>query len=610
MCGILAIATRAGATISLSDAQAIAMRDRLAHRGPDDADLRRLDNVLLAHRRLSVIDPTPAGRQPMSTPDGRFTLVYNGELYNDADLRAQLEREGVRFRTSCDTETLLLALATWGPDAIARFRGMFAFALHDNQDQTLTLARDPLGVKPLYLWTGRDAGEPLAIAASEIPAILAHPRVSALPDLPAISAYLTTIRTVTRERTLFQGVRALRPGQILTLDLRSPTLPHRSLDLWEDLARRVDTPPETIRPLLERSVELHLRADVPTCALLSGGLDSSAITALALSKTHNLRTYCAGAPTEGPALDDLGAAQLVAQHLALRHTEAPITQDLFTHRWPDMIARQGVPLSTPNEVAINEVARTLRAQGHPVTLSGEGADELLGGYEIPMLQAWEHVNGAPHLPSDPGLFHILANAWIPPSAKPGVLNDPALRATEGDHALLQAYTDEFAWVERTRPAAAPDEPEPMRRLQDHLRFHRRMNLSNLLQRLDSATMLESVEGRTPFADALVASVCERLPMARKYEPPGDTRAARTKIALREAFAHDLPASVVSRPKASFPLPFQGWLGAHAGAIDRSSLARELFTDAARAVVREQPGSAWHMAWPMLNIALWSANWWD
>lgn len=608
MCGILAIATRSGAPLSLSDAQAEAMRDRLAHRGPDDATLLRLGSTLLAHRRLSVIDPTPAGRQPMCSPDERFALIYNGELYNDADLRDALEHQGVRFRSHCDTETVLHALATWGDRAFGRLRGMYALALLDRQEQTLTLARDPLGVKPLYLWTGRDRGEPLAIAASEIPAILAHPSVTPEPDLQGVSAYLTTIRTVTRERTLFRGVRAIRPGQVITLDLRSPTLAETARDLWEELAAPIDPAPP-MRELLAKSVALHLRSDVPTCALLSGGLDSSAITALARTHADELHTYCAGAPTDTDQIDDLAAARLVAEHLGVSHTEAPITSERFTQRWVDMIERQGVPLSTPNEVAINEVARVLREQGHPVTLSGEGADELLGGYEIPMLQAWEHVNAAPHLPADPAHFHILANAWIPPSAKSGVLTEPALRAIEHDHALIQAYTDEFAWVERTRPRDMPREDDRRSRLQDHLRFHRRMNLTNLLQRLDSATMLESVEGRTPFADVTVAGACERLPMDRKYTPAVEDAPARTKIALREAFGADLPASVVGRPKASFPLPFQGWMGAHVSAIDRSPLARELFTDAARSVVRQQPGQAWHMAWPMLNIALWGERWW-
>ena len=336
MCGILAVATRDGAPISLTDPQAIAMRDRLAHRGPDDAHLLRDHNTILAHGRLSVIDPTPAGRQPMTTPDGRFALVYNGELYNDADLRADLEREGVAFRTGCDTETVLSALAAWGPGALSRFRGMYALALLDRRGQTLTLARDPLGVKPLYLWTGRDRDEPLAIAASEIPAILAHPEVSAEPDLLALSAYLTTIRTGTRERTLFRGVRALRPGQVITLDLRSPTLAETTHDLWDDLVGEPgdDAP---MRELVERSVALHLRADVPTCCLLSGGLDSSAITALASARAPGLRTYCAGARSEAPETDDLSAARLVAEHLGVTHTEAIITPELFAERWPDML---------------------------------------------------------------------------------------------------------------------------------------------------------------------------------------------------------------------------------------------------------------------------------
>ncbi len=609
MCGILAIATLAGAPVDLSDAQAIAMRDRLAHRGPDDATLLRRANVLLAHRRLSVIDPTPAGRQPMSSPDDRYSLIYNGELYNDADLRAELERSGVRFRSSCDTETVLQALIAWGADALPRFRGMYALAFHDAKNQTLTLARDPLGIKPLYLWTGQIAGRSHAVAASEIPAILAHPHISARPDILGVSAYLTTIRTVTRERTLFEGVRSLRPGERITIDLRADTLRETSSDLWETLAAQAPSPADDLRSQVMRSVRLHLRADVPTCCLLSGGLDSSAIVASAAPHCPSLRTYCSGAPNTGADSDDFPAARLVANHLGVAHTEAPITRELFLERWPDMIARQGLPLSTPNEVAINEVARTLRAQGHVVALSGEGADELLGGYEIPMLQAWEHINAAPHMPTDPGLFHILANAWIPPSAKAGVLNEPALRAIESDSALIDAYQQEFAWVEATRPSKMPRESEREARLQDHLRFHRRMNLPNLLQRLDSATMLESVESRTPFADARIAALCERLPMSRKYTPPTLAAPAHTKLALREAFAPDLPEQIVSRPKASFPLPFQGWLDGHLPALERSSLARELFTDAARAAVNHNPAQTWHMAWPMINIALWGERWW-
>jgi len=610
MCGILAIATRAGLPLDVTDAQAIAMRDRLAHRGPDDATVKRYHSAILAHRRLSVIDPTPAGRQPMTTPDGRFALVYNGELYNDADLRTELGREGARFRSACDTETVLAALAAWGSAAIDRMRGMYALALLDTHEQTLTLARDPMGVKPLYLWSGRVGSQAQVIVASEIPAILAHPQVSAKPDLQGVSAYLTSIRTVTRERTLFEGVRAVRPGERITIDLRSDTLSESSHDLWDHLSSFTPGPGADIREELAESVRLHLRADVPACCLLSGGLDSSAIVALASEHAPAMRTYCAGAPSEPGVTDDLAAARLVAQHLGVTHTEAPISRELFQERWPDMISRQGVPLSTPNEVAINEVARTLRAQGHVVALSGEGADELLGGYEVPMLQAWEHACGAPHMPTDPAMFHILANAWIPPNAKTGVLNNPALRAIESDHVLTEAYRQEFASTERLRPRGMPRESERESRLQDHLRFHRRMNLTNLLRRLDSATMLESVESRTPFADAHLAGFCERLPMSSKYTPPEGAAPARTKHALREAFATDLPESIVSRPKASFPIPFQGWMSEHAPAVERSSLARELFTDAARAVVTNQPEQAWHMAWPMINIALWGERWWD
>ena len=292
------------------------MRERLAHRGPDDAGLHRpRPHVALAHRRLSVIDPSPAGHQPMTRPDGS-SLVYNGELYNDAELRDHLRRAiGTEFATHCDTETVLELLAAGDPrDTIPRMRGMFAFAYYDAANERLTLARDPLGIKPLYYWIGRipsSDGLHTEIAfASECQALLEHPAIDGAPDFITISAYLTTIRTTLGRRTLYAGVNCVLPGEVIEFDLRGcePVIT-RSTPRW-DVHREHAEIAETI----QAAVAAHLRSDVPLCALLSGGLDSSIITSIASRHAGaQLRTFCSGAADALQAQDsDFAHARSVA----------------------------------------------------------------------------------------------------------------------------------------------------------------------------------------------------------------------------------------------------------------------------------------------------------
>lgn len=591
MCGILGIATARGREPSLDDRSVARLRDLMTHRGPDDAGLWRRENVVLAHRRLSVLDPTPGGRQPMVSPDGLTALVYNGELYNDAELRGELEAEGVVFRTSCDTETVLHALTRWGAGALPRFRGMFALGFYDARAHTLTLARDPFGIKPLYYCR---AGTEL-VFASEVAPILAHPAVTPEPDFAGVSAYLSTIRTTIGERTLFAGVRTLLPGQVLTFDLSGDELRVTSSELP---AAAQDAESTDLRAVVEGSVRAHLRSDRPLCCLLSGGLDSSICAHGAAPLVALLHTYCSGAPdaeaVDGvPQSEDFAHARLVADAVGSVHTEAPVSRGLFAERWGQIVSRTGVPLSTPNEVAINEVARTLRTDGHIVTLSGEGADEMFGGYDRPLRLAAAHVAAGN---DDPGLFQLASTAWVPPDTKPSLLREHVWRGLDGDAHLVETYRETYR-----RVAVGTDDP-----LDAHLRFLRRVNLAGLLLRLDSATMLESVEGRTPFADVRVAGAADALPMARRFSISPD--GANTKTALREAFAGDLPEAVVRRPKASFPLPFQRWVGDRADALGHPLLA-ELFTEAAIEAVRANPSGLWSLAWGMVNLGMWAARWW-
>lgn len=600
MCGFVGVVVCGDRPVSVSERDVVAMRDRLTRRGPDDAGVWLGPHAAFGHRRLAVLDPTPAGRQPMATDNGRFVLVYNGELYNDEELRRELRARGVCFQTACDTETLLRALEAWGTGAIPRLRGMYAFAWYDTLERRVLLVRDPLGIKPLCWWLGPVGGGLELVFGSEVTGVLAHPSVPARPDWVTVSAYLTTIRTTLEDRTLFENVRTLRPGEVVELDLGGDEPRAKASIVTLPPPERRGDAGEATRAAVEDSVRAHLRSDVPLCTLLSGGLDSSACALIASRERADLRSYCAGAsedeaPVGGVAQsEDFVFARLVSERLGTRHAEAVVSRELFGERWRWMVGELGVPLSTPNETAIYEVASRLRADGCVVTLSGEGADELFGGYDAPLRMAAAHVASGDE---DPGVFQLLAAQWTALEQKPAVLSPGAWRACGGDGELVSSYRSAF---ERVRTGADP--------LSDHLRFHRLVNLEGLLRRLDTATMLASVEGRTPIADVRVAALAESLPMRDRFVIAGDG-SARTKIALRAAFAGDLPREVVERPKASFPLPFQRWVGDQVGVLRESAFAREVFTPEAIETVCADAEASWTLAWPMVNLAIWGRRWW-
>ncbi len=586
----------------------IAMRDQLAHRGPDGAGLWRHENAILAHRRLAVRHLGDEALQPMLSNCGLRALVYNGELYNDEELRREILTFDRRpFRTQCDTETVFRALELWGERAIERFRGMFALAWWDSPRKRLTLARDPLGIKPLYF--GHVAGE--FVYASEPTAILAHPQWSAQPNLAMVSAYLTTIRTVIGADTLFEGIFAVEPGQIISIDSAGDELQLSSRSFWSaPESSESDCSDELVRRAIESSVESHLCADVPVCALLSGGLDSTITTSIAHQHIQQLRTYCAGARTDGEDTD-LACARTIAEELKVSHDQAVLTQDYFCEHWPAMIHALGVPLSTPNEVAIHAVAARLRADGCIVTISGEGADEFFAGYDAPMLAAWQ-FSRMDESRSIGGRFQLESNAWAPSRAKSILFHSNVWSAVEQDAHLGAVYDNIFATCEQEAgPFADPAEA--------HLRFLQKVNLAGLLQRLDTATMLAGVEGRTPLADVRVAELACALPMNRKFIPDDQSSDAgggvavhagvQAKIALRSAFAGRIPELALHRPKASFPLPFQSWIAEMAPQLRDSPLAQALFTTDAIETVAAAPTEQWRLAWPMINIALWGDRWW-
>lgn len=600
VCGIVGIVTSAGTDARSHERELVTMRDRLAHRGPDGAGAWFDTRVALGHRRLAVLDLSDDGKQPMevtTAAGARHVISYNGELYNEPELRQELTSRGVVFRSTCDTETVLRALAVWGESALQRFRGMFAFAWYSTDSQQLLLARDPLGIKPLY-WTRRlGAGAALGFA-SEIPGLLAHPSFSPAPDPLMVSAYLTTIRTVLGSRTLYRDVHAVEPGHLLRVSWQGSDVTVAA-ERWFEEAAAIpaddDHSVKMTRDAIEDSLECHLRSDVTTCALLSGGLDSTITATLAKAGLPDLRTYCAGA--RGALDDDFAHAREVARSIGSEHSEAVVGPGGFIERWSWMIRQLASPLSTPNEVAIYEVAAALRSDGCVVTISGEGADELFAGYEGP-IDAMHAASGAGH--EDGGLFQLLANAWVTTDAKRSLLNGDWLGAIEEDAWLHGHYREVWAACRATEGTI----------MRAHLRLLRQINLTGLLQRLDTATMLASVEGRTPFADVRVAEVARRLPIEAMYASKDEapTASVRTKLVLREAFSQRVPRSVLLRPKASFPLPFQQWMKPMSERVRRSEFIRSIVRRNILTDVTNQPAEHWWLAWPLFNLAVWSEQW--
>ena len=443
---------------------------RLDHRGPDGRGVHVEGAALLGHTRLAVRDPgAPGAAQPMVSPCGRWVLVYNGELYEDAALRAALGPEveaatgGAGFETRCDAETLLWLLTLRGIGALDRLRGMYALALLDVRDGVLWLARDPLGIKPLVHTV---TSEGAFAFASEPAALLELDGVTAAPDLEMVSAYLATSRRSLFGRTLFSGVRSVRPGEVVRVELEAPW---RGGQVVADAGRfaaqveHAEDARDRARALLEESVRAHLVSDRPLCALLSGGLDSAIVTQLAAASrgAEGLATWCAAGHEDGADIGpDPAAARLVAARVGTSHETVPVDRGTFVRQWREHVAHLAQPLSTPNEVAISEISRAIRASGAVVTLTGEGADELFGGYDGVLTAFDAHEAAGLAVGDGHGLssarFHLEATSWIGPAAQEEALR-PELADASGF--LIGAMEREF---EAQRLAPAPGRPASRR----------------------------------------------------------------------------------------------------------------------------------------------------
>jgi asparagine synthase (glutamine-hydrolysing) len=516
MCGIVGTAGE-----SIADARLLeTMRDRLRHRGPDDQGLwvapdRR---VGLGHRRLAIIDLSPAGRQPMSDASGRLRIVFNGEIYNYRELRRELASLGHPVRTATDTEVILEAYRAWGSACLARLNGMFALAIFDAAADSLLLARDPAGEKPLYYrWTGRTLS-----FASEVKALLADPACPRDMDVESLDAYLA-FGYVPGDRTLVQGIQKLPQGSALEFDVRSGgvtrwaywTLPLPDGEPADD-AELLDE----YERLLADAVRMRLVADVPVGVMLSGGIDSSLVVAMAArASTRPVRTFNISFPGHG-AYDEAPFARTVARHFATEHIELaaePATVDLL----PELARQYDDPIADSSMVPTYLVSRLIRREA-TVALGGDGGDELFGGY---FQHSWVQQQSrlGDWLPTPARLLGQAIGRRVPVGTRgrnyligltaPRPYNIAQFNVLFDVHARRQllgplAETRSVRGVpEAFKVAACADRDTPLQQA-TALDF-RTYLVDDILTKVDRASMLCSLEVRAPFLDTRLIDLAFR-----------------------------------------------------------------------------------------------------
>ncbi|HEY7397336.1 MAG TPA: asparagine synthase (glutamine-hydrolyzing) [Gaiellaceae bacterium] len=565
MCGICGIAAAAGAV----DRERLArMSATLVHRGPDSEGTHLDGGIGLAARRLAIIDLT-GGDQPIANEDGSVVVVQNGEIYNHLELRAELERAGHRFTTRCDTEVLAHGYEQWGPRLWERLRGMFAVAVHDARSRSLVLARDPYGIKPLYY---RDASGELAFA-SELDAL---PRGEI--DLDALEAFLA-FNVIPAPLSIYREIRKLPPGHTLTwcdgaatvarYARPGPLEPRDGADEAELI--------EECRARLRDSVRAHLIADVPVGVLLSGGVDSGALAALAAEEsTEAVRTFSIG--FEESSFDELAGARAVSHRYDTAHRELVLRPDAAL-LLPALADAFDEPFADSSALPTYLVSQ-LAAEDVKVALSGEGGDELFGGYYTYVADLLAERIGPVASLAGP------VTRLLPSSSRKASFDYKAKRFTQSAH--LPPLERHHGWKEIFSPDARAEltgrhsgfDPvdilrarfaeteghELLVRLQD-VDFGVYL-VDDLLVKTDRASMAWSLEARVPFMDPVVTSFAFSLPTRQKV------RGLQKKRLLRKAVAPLLPPEVVNGRKRGFSIPAAAWLRGELLPFARETLAPE------------------------------------
>ena len=636
MCGIAGIVA-SDALAPEDRGRAIAMRDVIAHRGPDDAGLFVDGQAALGHRRLSIVD-LAAGHQPLANEEQSIWVVFNGEIYNHAELRPALEGAGHRYRTRSDTETIVHGYEEWGDACVERLRGMFAFAIWDAPRRRLLLARDRLGVKPLY-WTR--VGDRL-LFSSEIKALLASGLFTPRANEGALPELLGT-RYLSGTETLFEGVHRLMPGHTLVFEKGNI----RIRQYWEipvgkpsdDITglRERDVV-DRFRSLLEEAVRIRLMADVPLGMFLSGGLDSSAIAALMAGMIDRpLQTFSVafrlGADDDGGhgkdrAFSELEYARQVATAIKADAHEVVIDDEDFFGALPKLIWHEDEPIAHPSSVPLYFVSE-LASRHVKVVLTGEGSDELLAGYgkypralvnwraaraygAVPdALRSWVATSVVPSLPGRIARYAKRSFLAMPRTPEAMFFDNFASIGLARQRSLLSSRYAALATADRAYGPSRTffDLPNGNSTLLDRLLYtDLKTYLVELLMKQDQMSMAASIESRVPFLDHRLVEFAATLPPRLKL------RGFKTKWILREAVKSMLPVEILTRKKMGFPVPFAVWMKGRwqsvardvlldrrtreRGIIDPGAVERLI---AAHAAGEQDGGDA---IWSLLNLELW------
>lgn len=625
MCGICGIAIPERLHREVDESRLVQMRDTLVHRGPDGAGLFIEGPIGLGHRRLSIVD-VAHGAQPMTTDDGRSTIVYNGEVFNHPTLMTALQADGVRYHTHCDTETVLHLYAKHGRDFVRQCRGMFAIAIWDRSDRTLLLARDRFGVKPLYYVHAADG---TLYFASEIKALLAAGAVSASIDMRALPDFLAN-HAPSGNDTLFSGVKRLPAGHtLLWRDGAIEITPYWDLSFVPDAALDRASDADLVAEYSERfeeAVRLRLMADVPLGMFLSGGIDSAAITAVMSEMVDGpIKTFSV-AFAEREA-NELRYARIVSEKFRTQHHEIVVTPEQFWDALPTLIWHEDEPIAHPSSVALNFVSR-LAGEHVKVVLTGEGSDETLAGYNryrvtlanMRLGGIWESVM--------PGVARRTIADAIGDAGSAGVRGKLARTFLARPANLDAMYFDNFAVFAPNRlgQLLSPEARAATAGVNAYAAYHdaiRRSDASTLLGKLlyadtktylhellmkqDQMSMAASIESRVPFLDHPLAEFAARMPERMKL------RGITTKYVLRQAMKDRLPEEILSRKKMGFPVPVGSWFrGAWRHLLEEfvssdRALARGLFApEVVRRLVAGHCAGENHTErlWALLTFEIW------
>lgn len=611
-----------------------AMNRAISHRGPDDEGYFVEQNVGLAMRRLSIIDVS-TGHQPLTCESQDKWIVFNGEIYNHRDLRKDLEARGHRYRTQSDTETVIHAYEEYGADCVNRLRGMFAFVVWDQTRRLLFAARDRLGIKPFYyFWDGSSF-----LFGSEIKAILAHPNISAELNRRTLAEYLA-FGYITGESTMFRGIRKLMPGHVLQVSETDQLEIRRYWDLpthseLEQGTRKYYV--DTYRQMLESAVRSHLMSDVPLGTFLSGGLDSSAVAAMATKiGGERIKTFAVGYGADDQreaGFSELTPAREVANHIRSDHHEVYLGRDQFFKSLPLLIWHEDEPIAWPSSVSLFSVAQL--ARNHvKVVLTGEGSDETLAGYTR---YAWTLANarmGAVYRSATTTGFRSFLRYGVREAPLGASLRrklEHTFLARDGNSWPSFYYDNFFSAIPASQQAELLT-PMALEECGDayagsmsawgqsqgdllHRMLHADINtyLIELLMKQDQMSMAASIESRVPFLDHELVEFTAKIP-ARYL-----VRGLAGKIVLKEAVRDLLPPSIVHRKKRGFPTPWEHWLvpmldGIETFVVASRSVERGLFRPEALQTIfaehRTQFRDHGTAIWRLLNLEVWQRVFFD